>query len=96
MTMENDRTLTGDSPPDRAEPARTPVEAPAKRRRGRQPSDDPVSLGLRKLWQHVETEPVPREFLDLLDAIDAARAQGEPTERWEDEGGSPPPLPAPP
>lgn len=35
---------------------------------------DPVSLGLRKLWQDVEKEPVPDEFLALLDEIDAAQA----------------------
>ena len=36
-------------------------------------TDDPVSLGLRKLCQDVEKEPVPDEFLALLDAIDSAR-----------------------
>jgi|JI8StandDraft_2_1071088.scaffolds.fasta_scaffold03598_2 hypothetical protein len=92
MTMENDRALTNDSVPEPAGPG--VAETAPKRRRGRQPSDDPVSLGLRKLWQHVETEPVPREFLDLLDAIDAARAQSRPVDRWEDEGGSPPPAPS--
>ena len=45
--------------------------APGRRRTNRY-TDDPVSLGLRKLWQNAEREPVPVEFLDLLDAIDAA------------------------
>lgn len=46
---------------------------------------DPVSLGLRKLWQHVENEPVPAEFLALLDAIDAARS---PAPDQPDDGGA--------
>jgi hypothetical protein len=44
---------------------------PATRRAGRK-ADDPVSLGLRKLWENVEKEPVPDSMLALLDAIDAA------------------------
>lgn len=48
-------------------------------RRGRRPDDDAVSLGLRKLWQNMECEPIPTDFLDLLDAIDVARfADAEP------------------
>jgi hypothetical protein len=50
--------------------------AVSKRRTGRYTSD-PISLGLRKLWQNVEQEQVPAEFLDLLDAIDAASADDE-------------------
>ncbi len=34
---------------------------------------DPIAEGLRKLWENVEKEPVPDEFLDILDRIDAAR-----------------------
>jgi hypothetical protein len=44
-------------------------------RRNSRYAHDPVSLGLRKLWQDVEKEPVPDEFLALLDAIDAAKPQ---------------------
>lgn len=71
-----------------------PSDRPAQRqvvavRRGRRPGDDPVALGLRKLWQEVELEPVPDEFMDLLDAIDVAKTgvatppAGEP-----DDGGN--------
>lgn len=49
------------------------VEAVPTRRAGRK-AEDPVSLGLRKLWEHVEKEPVPDSMLALLDAIDAARS----------------------
>jgi hypothetical protein len=47
-------------------------QPPVARRAGRK-AEDPVSLGLRKLWEHVEKEPVPDSMLSLLDAIDAAR-----------------------
>lgn len=50
---------------------RLDAAAVSKRRTSRYTSD-PISLGLRKLWQNVEQEPVPAELLDLLDAIDAA------------------------
>jgi hypothetical protein len=43
-------------------------------RRDRRHANDPVSLGLRKLWEQVEKEPVPDAFLALLDAIDTARS----------------------
>lgn len=49
-----------------------PHTAKVSRRRTGRYTNDPVSLGLRKLWQDIEQEPVPMEFLDLLDAIDAA------------------------
>lgn len=48
-----------------------PAPAAVPRRRSSRYNNDPVSLGLRKLWQNVEQEAVPTEFLDLLDAIDA-------------------------
>lgn len=41
--------------------------------RTRRAADDPVAAGLRRLWSDVEAEPVPDEFLRLLDAIDEAR-----------------------
>jgi len=76
MSMENNKMSDDKARPDRA--AKPPAEPQARRnppvqRNGRFPAD-PVSLGLRKLWQHAEEEPVPSEFLDLLDAIDAARS----------------------
>lgn len=37
-------------------------------------ADDPIALGLRKLWADVEQEDVPDHFLDLLDRIDDHRA----------------------
>lgn len=56
-----------------ASPARPPKTQAAPVRRSSRYAHDPVSLGLRKLWQDVEKEPVPDEFLALLDAIDAAK-----------------------
>ena len=47
---------------------------PALARRDKRNTDDPVSLGLRKLWEQVEQEPVPDALLALLDAIDTARS----------------------
>lgn len=41
--------------------------------------DDPVMAGLRKLWSDVENEPVPEEFLALIDRIDGA-AVDEPND----------------
>ncbi|MGQ5700646.1 NepR family anti-sigma factor [Sandaracinobacteroides sp. A072] len=51
----------------------------AGRRRGR--SDDPISLGLRQLWADVENEPVPDDFLAILDAIDARAGGAESQEQ---------------
>jgi hypothetical protein len=51
------------------------MAAPTAARRNSRYAHDPVSLGLRKLWHELENEPVPAEFLDLLDAIDAARIE---------------------
>lgn len=61
-------------PTGRGDPGGDGAE-PARRRAGRK-TDDPVSLGLRKLWEHVEKEPVPDSMLALLDAIDAASTSG--------------------
>ena len=41
-------------------------------------TDDPVSMGLRKLWKDVEKEPIPDEFLALLDQIDAVSSEEKP------------------
>ncbi len=35
---------------------------------------DYISAGLRELWAAVEQEPVPEEFLSILDMADARRA----------------------
>ncbi len=40
---------------------------------GRVPAKDAISAGLRKLWAEVEDEPVPDDFMALLDKVDAAR-----------------------
>lgn len=34
---------------------------------------DAVAAGLRQLWTQMENEPVPEDFLDILDRIDSAR-----------------------
>lgn len=58
-----------------------PEPAASTRRRTSRYTNDPISLGLRKLWQKFEQEAVPAEFLDLLDAIDAASsAEAEPAD----------------
>jgi hypothetical protein len=44
---------------------------------------DPIASGLRQLWADVEREPVPEEFLDMLDRIDSAIDAG----RTGPEGG---------
>jgi len=75
MLMDEEPMPSDEPPPD---PAFPPT------RRGRKYSEDPVSLGLRKLWQSIENEPIPPEFLDLLDAIDTARAT--PKESDADQG----------
>lgn len=36
--------------------------------------DDPISQGLRQLLASVTEEPVPDEFMDLLDSLDERRA----------------------
>ncbi|WP_199555229.1 NepR family anti-sigma factor [Sandaracinobacteroides hominis] len=35
---------------------------------------DPIADGLRRLWADAEAEPIPDDFLDILDRVDAARA----------------------
>ena len=68
--MPSDPSATG-APPET--PTRPPLAASTAARRNSRYAHDPVSLGLRKLWHELENEPIPAEFLDLLDAIDAAR-----------------------
>lgn len=52
---------------------------------------DPIGTGLRQLWTDVENEPVPDDFLNLLDAIDQQRsqkvAQAAPGRGGGDDGG---------
>lgn len=43
-----------------------PTRAPSRR--------DPISAGLRALWASLEDEPVPDDFLTLLDRMDDADA----------------------
>jgi hypothetical protein len=45
---------------------------PVRARRVRQ-GVDPISAGLRALWASLENDPVPEEFLSLLERIDAER-----------------------
>ena len=58
-------------------------------RRSSKYANDPVALGLRKLWQGVEEEPVPDEFMALLDAIDSAQSADAPENDGKPEGGKP-------
>lgn len=41
------------------------------------PKHDPISTALRRLHDEVVAEPLPADFLDLLDRIDAKRRDGE-------------------
>ena len=50
-----------------------PPADPAMKPTARQRAGDPIAEGLRRLWASAETEPVPDEFMDMLDRIDAAR-----------------------
>ena len=58
-----------------------PPLAPAPAARGRR-DNDPITMGLRRLWADVESEEVPVDFLNLLDEIDSKRtgAGGGPDE----------------
>lgn len=38
---------------------------------------DLVSEALRQLWANAESDPVPDDFLTLLDRLDAARAEAQ-------------------
>ena len=44
-------------------------------RTGRDRPTDPISRGLRKLWQDVALEPVPDDFLSLLDKIQSGASR---------------------
>lgn len=66
----------------------SPPQSPLRRHARK--AVDPVSLGLRKLWEHVEKEPVPDAMLALLDAIDAVRDQQTTAEGTAEKDGTPP------
>ena len=51
-----------------------PPGVPASRATARK-AEDPIAMGLRRLWADVESEAVPDDFLDLLDQIDSRRAE---------------------
>ena len=46
---------------------------------------DLVSDALRQLWNNAESDPVPDDFLELLDRLDAARATDAPAPDAGDE-----------
>ncbi|MEI6484707.1 MAG: NepR family anti-sigma factor [Sphingomonadales bacterium] len=53
-----------------------PAATPARPARGAARAD-PISAGLRALWSAMESEPVPGDFLDLLDRMDAQAAESD-------------------
>lgn len=72
------RSTQGDTPAAGQEDTAPPVNR------------DPIAIGLQQLFATVADEPVPAEFLDLLDRIDAreddrqepdAQTSGAPTAR---------------
>jgi hypothetical protein len=55
----------------------------------RNPGDgkaDKVSEALRQLWASAEADPVPDDFFDLLDQLDARRGSGTPNQSTEPTG----------
>lgn len=54
--------------------SRSGERRPNMTRTARTARSDLVSDALRQLWATAETDPVPDEFLALLDRLDAARA----------------------
>jgi hypothetical protein len=61
---------TNSSPSISVSPMEIPVHAPLDL------IDDPIVLGLRRLYDSVLDEAVPSDFLDLLAQIDATLAHG--------------------
>lgn len=56
-------------------------------RQAQRPADgnvDPIAEGLRQLYRNVAEEPIPDEFLELLNRIDSASIQ---TEKPANEAG---------
>lgn len=70
-----DDTPTSQSAP--LQPAAKDVSAADQRPAEAAP--DPISAGLKALWAAMENEPVPDEFLALLDRIDSANPAETPT-----------------
>ena len=83
MAMETEQMPSDKTRSSEGTAPQRPLPAPSgsRRRSPGRDGDDPVSLGLRKLWEDVEKEPVPPEFLALLDAIDNARESARDSER---------------
>lgn len=56
--------------------AKSNGDSAAPNRGGQNPEQpgDPVSMGLKRLFAAFEEEPIPDDFLRLLDAIDEQRA----------------------
>lgn len=48
-----------------------PRKAPRKPVRSQAGGADPITTALRRLYQDVAAEPVPDEFLKLIDELDA-------------------------
>ncbi len=61
-----------DQPRKQQRLAERPDEQPAITPRATRatPRPDPISAGLRALWASLEDEPVPDDFLALLDRMD--------------------------
>lgn len=66
-----------------------PPAPPASRSSGRR-TEDPIVMGLRRLWSEVESEGVPDDFLDLLDQIDSRRAEAEPEDAGPEDPAAAP------
>lgn len=49
-----------------------------QRGRPRARGDDPVVAGLRQLWRGLEAEPVPDDFLALIERIESAPGEDAP------------------
>ncbi|WP_439534060.1 NepR family anti-sigma factor [Polymorphobacter sp.] len=68
--MDDKASASGSRPDDGNGADRT---HPTRKPRAARGSRDVISTGLRQLWADVENEPVPDEFLKMLDSIDAVR-----------------------
>lgn len=47
--------------------------------------DDPIVMGLKRLYDSVLIEPVPDDFMGLLERIDASLAQSDDGETQPEE-----------
>jgi len=64
--------------------------APTVKRRSAAGPNDPISSGLRKLWDDVALEPVPDDFLALLDKIQTDGNAADPKSDVDPEKGTSP------